>query len=251
MRRSLGELRDEIEEERGEIFFVTFGCSFGIKCHTVNVKGGGERRDRRCGSSGDNTSPWFLSSSFCFFPLLSLSLSTLSATCSGHRLLLLLLLLLLLFLMLFYACFLTATNILPPGQDLPPQYACRRVCLRARTHTSAPQPFTHTHKNRLPLNPCFKEITEASEKREGSEREKREHQLTDLSASLCPNYPISPLRVSRRKCTEGSRRQSLHVWKKANPLWIIHGYFVKSERYDACIWLRLHTVLLEIETVIF
>lgn len=42
-RRSLGELRDEIEEERGEIFFVTFGCSFGIKCHTVNVKGGGER----------------------------------------------------------------------------------------------------------------------------------------------------------------------------------------------------------------
>lgn len=56
-RRSLGELRDEIEEEKGEIFFVTFGCSFGIKCHTVNVKGGGERRDRQCGSSGDNTSP--------------------------------------------------------------------------------------------------------------------------------------------------------------------------------------------------
>lgn len=59
-RRSLGELRDEIEEERGEMFFVTIGCSFGIKCHTVNVKGGGERRERRdrqCGSSGDNASP--------------------------------------------------------------------------------------------------------------------------------------------------------------------------------------------------
>lgn len=48
---SLGELKDEMAEDWGEIFFVTCRCFLGIKCHTVNVKGGAERWDWRRGSA--------------------------------------------------------------------------------------------------------------------------------------------------------------------------------------------------------
>lgn len=108
---------------------------------------------------------------------------------------------------------------LAPGPGFTPSICMQQSMLasthihtrtHAHTHTSAPQPFTHTHKP-IASEPLF-------QRDNWSEREEREHQWTDLSASLCPNYPISPLRVSHRKCTEGSRRQSLHVWKKANPL---------------------------------
>lgn len=105
-----------------------------------------------------------------FFPPLSVTLHTLSNLQWLH----LLLLLLLLFLMLFYACFLTATNILPPGQDLPPQYACRRACLWARTHThtSAPKPFMHTHKP-IASEPLFQRDN-WGERKERGERARKE-----------------------------------------------------------------------------
>lgn len=34
---------DKMADEKGEIFFVICRCSFGVKCQTVNVKGGEER----------------------------------------------------------------------------------------------------------------------------------------------------------------------------------------------------------------
>lgn len=39
---SLGELKEEMTEEKAEIFFVAQGCSSCAKCHAVNVKGGEE-----------------------------------------------------------------------------------------------------------------------------------------------------------------------------------------------------------------
>ena len=102
----------------------------------------------------DNASSSFLS---VFFSS-SLSLPH-SQTCSRFFLLL--------FLKLLRACFLTATNILPRGQDLPlNMHARAHACVRTHTHThsSSPHPFIHTAQ--LPLYACFKEITEASKKRE-------------------------------------------------------------------------------------
>lgn len=179
-----------------------------------------------------------------FFPPLSVTLHTLS----NLQWLRLLLLPLLLFLMLFYACFLTATNILPPGQDLPPQYACRRACLRARTHTHLRPNPSRTHTNRLPLNPCFKEITEANEKR--GERARKEG--APANRFICEPVPqlsnISITRVTQKMHRGLSLSKSARVKKGQsfiNHTWISFT-LVKSERYDACIWLRLHTVLLEI-----
>lgn len=34
---------DEMAEEKKELFFVACRCSFSIKCHIVNVKGGEAR----------------------------------------------------------------------------------------------------------------------------------------------------------------------------------------------------------------
>lgn len=38
---------DKMADEKGEIFFVICRCSFGVKCQTVNVKGGEERWGQR------------------------------------------------------------------------------------------------------------------------------------------------------------------------------------------------------------
>lgn len=46
-------------------------------------------------------------------------------------------------------------------------------------------------------------------------QEEREQKPTDLSVSLYPNYPISPLLVSHRKCAEGSRHKRLRLGKGA------------------------------------
>lgn len=139
-------------------FLCRVWMSFGIKCHAVNVKGGEER--------------WCLQG--CLLQScssLSLFFGSLSRlrpeTCSG--------LLLLPFLKLLYNSFLTATNILPRGQDLPPKYAFKctssHSCTRTHTHTHS-HPYAtplhpslsyrHVHTSQLPLYACFKEITEAS-----------------------------------------------------------------------------------------
>lgn len=111
---------------------------------------------------GDNASP---SVSFFFF-CSSLSLLR-SQTCSRF--------LLLPFLKLLYAGFLTATNILPRGQDLPLNMHARAhacMCTHIPTlllHICPLPPFLsyiRTHIAQLPLYACFKEITEASKKRE-------------------------------------------------------------------------------------
>lgn len=79
------------------------------------------------------------------------------------------------FLKLLYAGFLTATNILPRGQDLPLNMHARAhacMCTHIPTlllHICPLPPFLsyiRTHIAQLPLYACFKEITEASKKRE-------------------------------------------------------------------------------------
>lgn len=47
-------------------------------------------------------------------------------------------------------------------------------------------------------------------------QEEREQKLPDLSVSLYPNYPISPLPVSRGRCTEGCRHEKRRLGKGAS-----------------------------------
>lgn len=72
-----------------------------------------------------------------------------------------------------YACFFDCHQHLALRPGFTPQYACRSTCLRTHTHphlTSSSTPpslsYIHAHKTQLPLYACFKEITEASKKRE-------------------------------------------------------------------------------------
>lgn len=131
----------------GAIFLCHLQMFSGIKCHTVNVKGGEVitcaavslsssvlLRLSVCLSVFSN--PQRVSSSAVFEALLHLLLD-----CHQHL-------------------------ALRPG--FTPQYACTHTL----THTSQTPPFilalwhTYTHANQLPLCACFKEITEASRERE-------------------------------------------------------------------------------------
>lgn len=175
---------------------------FGIKCHTVNVKGDEERWSWQQHGSVITLPPQSLSPFFCS----SLSLLR-SKTCSRF--------LLLPFLKLLYACFLTATNILPRGQDLPlNMHARAHACMCTHIPTLLlhihPRHFSHTYtRTHSPIA-----YVRSFQRDNWSEQEERE----DLSMCQCPNYPISPLRIqrdepmSRRKCTEGSGHKRLHRW---------------------------------------
>lgn len=139
-------------EEKAAIFFVAQGCSFCAKCHTVNVKGGEESWDWQRGSL--------------------ITLPPVSSPSSSH--------LLCLFRILkravgFFSCCFWSSSV--PAFWLPPTSCpeariylsiCMQehmlACAHTHTHSSSPHPFIHTAQ--LPLYACFKEITEASKKRE-------------------------------------------------------------------------------------
>lgn len=95
----------------------------------------------------------------------------------------------------------------PRAGDLPlnvHERAHARAHARMRIRIPTPPPSACSPVWLCVLVP---EITQVCRKKE------REKQLTDLSLSLYPNYPISPLLVSRRKCTEGCRHEKLRLGK--------------------------------------
>lgn len=121
---------DKMADEKGEIFFVICRCSFGVKCQTVNVKGGEERWGQRR-SLVITLPPVSLSSPLLclFFCILKLAVRLFSCC----------------FLKLF-ASFLTATNILPKGRIYP--YICMQRHMLVSTTplpppVSLPQARTH------------------------------------------------------------------------------------------------------------
>lgn len=127
---SLGGGKDKMADEKGEIFFVICRCSFGVKCQTVNVKGGEERWGQRR-SLVITLPPVSLSSPLLclFFCILKLAVRLFSCC----------------FLKLF-ASFLTATNILPKGRIYP--YICMQRHMLVSTTplpppVSLPQARTH------------------------------------------------------------------------------------------------------------
>lgn len=112
-----------------EIFFVACGCSFGIKCHTVNVKGGEERR----GEAGSGTAQLADNASsrvslfFFFVSSMFSNLRYVSPPAVFEALL-----------RMLFDCH----QHLAPRPGFTPQYACRSTCLHAHTHTH-PHPFKH------------------------------------------------------------------------------------------------------------
>lgn len=145
----------KMEDEKREIVICRW--SFGVKCHTVNVKG------------GDKSWGWWQSLVIMFPPmslLLCCSLSSLlpSQTCSA-------VLPLLLILKLCSAKFFTATNISPRGQDLP-------LHMHARAHAPTPSPLSYT--TQLSLFACIL-------KKNWCEDKEREAKLGGLFTCYCFN----------------------------------------------------------------
>lgn len=68
----------------------------------------------------------------------------------------------------------------------------------------------------LPLVHAARLALHAGRRDNPSVQEKSEEKLKDLSVSLHPNYPISPLLVSRRKCTEGCCHRRLRLGRGAS-----------------------------------
>lgn len=99
-----------------------------------------------------------------------------------------------------------------PGPGFTPRCACNsmRSCMRIRT----PPP-------RPPTDSLF------GSRDNPSTQEEREQRRTDLSVILYPNYPISPLLVSRGKRTEGCRHKRALGEKGAsgiNHTYISHSF---------------------------
>lgn len=107
---------------------------------------------------------------------------------------------------------------------------CMRQCMQenmlACAYVALPLPLVHAA--RLALH--------ARSRDNPSMQEEREQKLTDLSLSCYPNYPISPLLVSRRKCTEGCCHKRLRLGKGAC---IINHTYISHLFKDRGVALRL------------